>query len=141
MIHGIVNGIILQYLSKMKIAFYNSKDFDSNLKATIHSSGKLGFTEAAIEKIGISEKKGMKIGYNETDRNEKNLYVIFTDGEDQDAFRINKAGEYYYVNTKPLFDNMQLPYKTNRISFDIIQIELEGEKVYKFLYKEKPKKL
>jgi hypothetical protein len=124
----------------MEISFFNPQDHSGNIKAAIQTSGKLGFTEAAIESLEISTIKGMKIGINRADPEDRNLYVVFVDASDNDAFRINKAGKYYYVNTKNLFDKMQLPYTTSRISFDIIEIEVNGEKMYKFIYKEKKKK-
>lgn len=123
----------------MEISFFKPKDFEGNMKATIHITGKLGFTDAAIKKIGLSEKKGIKIGHNTRDKNDKNLYVVFTEEVEEDSFKINKAGAYYYVNTKALFDSMEVPYITKRISYDIIPTEIGGMKVYKFMYKEKLK--
>ncbi|MBI1341730.1 MAG: hypothetical protein GC171_02220 [Terrimonas sp.] len=123
----------------MEISFFKPKDFEGNMKATIHITGKLGFTDAAIKKIGLNEKKGIKIGHNTKDKNDKNLYVVFTEELDEDTFKINKAGAYYYVNTKALFDSMELPYRAKRVSFDIIPTEIGGIKVYKFMYKEKLK--
>ena len=123
----------------MEIEFFQPKDFEGNLKATIHVSGKLGFTDAAIKKIGISEKKGIKIGRNSKQAADKNLYAVFVDSSDETAFKINKAGAYYYVNTKALFDTMEIPYRTKRVSFDIVASELNGAKMYKLIYKEKIK--
>ena len=123
----------------MEISFFDPQDFDGNVKATIHTTGKLGFTEAAIKKLKLSEKKGIKIGRNTTDKNDKNLYVVFVDDLVEGAFKINKAGAYYYVNTKTLFDNMAIPYKAKRVSFDIVPTEINGMNLYKFMYKQKLK--
>ena len=101
----------------MEISFFKAKDFDGNLKATVHASGKLGFTDAAIKRIGLHEKKGIKIGQNKSDPTDKNLYIVFTEDLDDETFKINKAGAYYYVNTKPLFENMEIPFKTKRVFF------------------------
>lgn len=124
----------------MKLQFFKPKDYEGIIKATIHTSGKLGFTDAAIKKIGISDKMGIKLACNENDKEEKNLYALFSETIDEETFKINKAGAYYYVNTKGLFDNMQVPYKTKRISYDIIPSEIDGEKIYTFLYRERKKK-
>ena len=121
----------------MEIKFFNPQDFDGNVKATIHTTGKLGFTDAAIKNLKLAEKKGMKIGRNTTNTLDKNLYVLFTDEVTQDSFKINKAGAYYYVNTKALFDNMELLYRNKRISFDIVPTTINGTTMYKFIYKEK----
>jgi hypothetical protein len=127
------------YLGCMEISFFDPQDFDSNVKATIHTTGKLGFTDAAIRKLKLNEKKGIKIGHNTTNKDDKNLYVVFADELSEGTFRINKAGAYYYVNTKTLFDDMDIPYKTKRISFDIVPTEINGMSLYKFMYKEKLK--
>jgi hypothetical protein len=121
----------------MEISFFNPQDYDGNVKATIHTTGKLGFTDAAIKNLRLSEKKGMKIGRNVADSSDKNLYVVFTDEVMADTFKINKAGAYYYVSTKALFDNMELAYKDKRISFEIVPITINGVTMYKFVYKEK----
>jgi len=123
----------------MDISFFKPKDFEGNAKAAIHITGKLGFSDAAIKRIGLHEKKGIKIGHNQNEKTDRNLYVVFTEEIDEDTFKINRAGAYYYVNTKPLFDSMEIPYLSKRISFDIIPTELNGMKLYKFVYKEKNK--
>lgn len=124
----------------MEILFHSPKEHEGNFKATIQNTGKLGFTEAAIKRLKINEKKGIKLGYNKDDPNEKNLYVILVDELDDDSFRINKAGPYYYINTKGVFDKMQLDYVNNRITFDIVDTETQGQKLYKFIFKQKSKK-
>src|SRR5688500_8731465 len=121
----------------MKISFFNSQQYDGNAKATIHTTGKLGFTEAAIRMLKLSEKKGIRIGRNSEVPGEKDLYVELLDELSEDAFKINKAGLYYYLNTKSLFDSMGFPYRNKRVSFDIIPIEVSGMSLYKFTYKEK----
>jgi hypothetical protein len=112
------------------------------VKAAIQNTGKLGFTESAIKKLKINENKAFLIGLNTADPKDKNLYIQITTKENEDAFRINKAGKYYYVNTKQLFDEFRIPYKTKRISFDIEDLEIpeEGFFGYKFIYNEAERK-
>jgi hypothetical protein len=121
----------------VKISFFNSENYDGNAKAAIHASGKLGFSDIAITKLDIGNSKGIIIGYNEADSSDKNLYVIPTKEEEAGAFKINKSGKYFYVNTRPLFDSMEIPYKTHKIIYDIVDFNWEGRKMYKFIYRQK----
>jgi len=124
----------------MQITFkkYDASEFDKNVKATIQRSGKLGFSESAIKKLDLANKKGFIIGKNEEDPNDENLYMVLVDEESADAFRLNKAGAYYYSNTKALFDSIGMDYQHKTIIFDITQTEVEheGKKLYKLIKRE-----
>ncbi|MBS1501169.1 MAG: hypothetical protein JST32_03855 [Bacteroidetes bacterium] len=121
----------------MKIKFFNPNELDRNLKATVHKSGKMGFTIEAANKMGLSIQKGMLIGYNEDDNTDKNLYIVIDKDKQESSFQILKAGAYYYVNTKPLFDTLKVDYVNKTISFDIMEEDIEGLKVFFFKIKEK----
>jgi hypothetical protein len=118
----------------MNIKFFKPKEFSTNLKCTINRSGKLGFSKAAIETLGIAEGKYVKIGINENDENDENdnnLYMVVTDNDDGESFKINKAGEYYYLNTRYLFDELMEDYRNKKIIFDLLKIDYEGKFIYK----------
>jgi hypothetical protein len=116
----------------MKLKFINPATLDRNLKATIHKSGKLGFTVQAATKMELVEYKSAKIALNDEDALDTSLYVKILDTVEDDAFKINKAGDYYYLNTKALFDEMDLDYSTQSIAYDIATIEIGGEQYFKF---------
>jgi len=125
---------------QMKFSFFNASEFEQRLKCTIHKTGKLGFSEAAIKKLVIGEKRGVMIGKNEEDESDTNLYMVFMDTDDDRCFRLNKAGGYYYVNTKPLFDKLNLDYQNTTIIFDIVETPETEMKVYKLIKREVPKR-
>ena len=56
------------------------------------------------------------------------------------AFKINKAGEYFYVNTKNLFDTLGIDYKNTRVIYDLVNGEYEGTPIIKMLRREIKKK-
>jgi len=115
----------------MKISFIKPKHIASNVKCTIHRSGKLGFSKAAIKELNVDETTFVKIGMNEEDTNDKNLYMLILKEKDDDAFKVNKAGRYYYLNTKYLFEDLMEDYRTKKIIYDIQKIEYEGDIIYK----------
>ena len=105
----------------MKLKFFNPNQLDKNLKATIHKSS----------------DKSIGIAVNEEDLEDNNFYLVVYPDKQSGAFNINKAGSYYYLNTKPLFDNLKLDYITNAITFDIIEETIDSQKV--FIFKKRTK--
>ncbi len=121
----------------MKIKFFNPEYLEKNLKATVHKSGKMGFTIESARKMQLSPEKSLLIGINEDDLEDKNLYVIVNQSRQNDAFPVLKAGEYYYVNTKPIFDNLKFEYVEKNISFELSEENINNVKVFVFKTKEK----
>ncbi len=126
----------------MKLRFLKATDYDKNLRCTIHTSGKLGFTDAARRKLGLEQDivKYAHIAKNEEEPEEGNLYMVVTDKKDDEAFKFIKAGHYFYLNTALLFDVLEYDYKANSISFEIReQPDEKYDKIYKLILKQKPR--
>jgi hypothetical protein len=102
----------------------------------VHKTGKLGFSSSAIEKLKITTNKTISIAINEEDKEDENLYVVVNENDNGDGFRISKAGDYYYVNTKALFDSIGVDYRNKKIIYDIVDFEYDGEKYYKLIKRE-----
>ncbi len=120
----------------MRLKILSAKDFNVNLKCTIHASGKLGFTEATANTLKLSEDSGIKFAQDD----EGELYLVNSQFKDTDSFKVNKAGNYYYVNAKVLFDQLGYDYRNYNIIFDMINIpELENN-YYKLNERKKPRK-
>ena len=124
----------------MKLKFFNPEKLDRNLKATAHRSGKLGFTVEAAKKMSLSIEKSAGIAINEEDDSDKSLYVVIYPNKQDGAFRISKAGAYYYVNTKALFDTLRIDYKKDWVVYDISKEIIDNQEVFKFVRREKSKK-
>lgn len=110
----------------------SAKDYEKKLKATIQRTGRLGFTDDTIEELGINET--VRVKFAQDDEDNSKLFLIMTDGKDEDAFKVIKAGSYYYLNTKLLFNSLGYDFKNNTIMFDLarnaqLDEELKG-KVY-----------
>ena len=124
----------------MKIEFILLPNAGGNAKASVHQSGKMGFSTSAIEYLKISENSYARIGINQEDKADKNLYIQISSEQTPDSLKINKAGAYYYLNTKQFFDKMGVDYQKSLIIYDIVDMEYEGQKLYKFIRRTKDRK-
>lgn len=115
----------------------SAKTYGVKLKATIQATGKLGFTKATSDVLGLGVRKFIKFAQSD---DERELYLIVSESENEDAFKVSISSGYYSLNTKGLFDALDLDYKNKTIIFDLQRIvsldnELEGD-VYKMVYRE-----
>lgn len=124
----------------MKIKFFNPNSLDRNLKATVHKSGKLGFTVDAANKMDLKPTKSAAVGMNEEDSSDTSLYIIIYDEQTEGAFKVAKAGDYYYLNLKSLFDTLKINYKTQSVIYDISEEQIDGQKIFKLSKRENNKK-
>ena len=69
--------------------------------------------------------------------NEDVLYLINLSEGDSDSFPVSKAGNYFYVNAKGLFDALQIDYINNVVMFDMIDISESNMEIYKLNKREK----
>lgn len=111
------------------IQFYKANELVKNLKATVHKTGKLGFTSDAAKHLKLSTHKSANIGYNKDDAGDKNLYLFLCSGTDGE-FNIVKAGDYYYISTKILMDNLKIDYIRDSVSYDILPMNQDGHQFY-----------
>ena len=124
------------------IQILSAENYSANLKATVQKTGKLGFTEATQKSLGLSDGKYIKFA-QDSDKGE--MYIAITDHENKDSFKVCKAGAYYYLGTKLLFDALGYDYLKKTIMFDLkrdksLDEELQGD-VYKMIKREIPRKL
>lgn len=123
----------------MALKILSAREFSVKLKATIHSTGRLGFTEATARELKLSKDSAVKFAQDESDENV--LYLINCVAADEDSFKVTSAGNYFSVNTKALFDNLGYNYKSKNIMFDLVREKgIEDMEVYKLLKRENPRK-
>jgi len=109
----------------------SASKFTSKLKATIHASGKLGFTETTARELGFGDSVDNYVQFARDDENQEILYLINDAIDDGDSFRVSKAGKYYYVNTKMLFDSLGIDYVNSTVIFDMIKVKVGDKELYK----------
>lgn len=115
------------------IKIINTSDFNVKLKATIHSSGRLGFTANTAASLALSNKTYIKFGKD--DENDNELFLIIVDEDDEDTFRVIRSGKYYYLPTTAMFQSFGYDFKKYNIMFDMVRMsdydEIVNGKVYK----------
>ena len=117
----------------LDITFFNADDFSTSLRCTIQRSGKLGFTDYTQKQLSLSEGMYIKIGERKISDDEQQLFLqICTDENKQGGFKVFKAGRYFYLNTKVLFDELGYDFKSRPIIFELVKFDGEN-KIYKMV--------
>lgn len=115
------------------ITIIKTSEYNVKLKATIHSSGRLGFTSDTADKLNLSEHTYIK--FAKDDEIEGELYLVIVNQEDEDSFKVVKSGNYYYLPTTSMFQSFGFDFKKYNIMFDLVRMaeldELVSGKVYK----------
>ena len=124
------------------INIIKASEYKTKLKATIQATGRLGFTEETSDKLDFSTQKYIKFAQDDAD---SAMYMIVTDIDDNDAFKVCTSGKYYYLATQYLFDALGFDYRNKTIMFDLtrmneLDIELNGI-VYKTFKRENARKM
>jgi hypothetical protein len=122
----------------MGYTIISAKEFCIKLKCTIHSTGKLGFTDATTKHLNFTTESHVQ--FAQDDENKDILYLIHVKEKNEDAFKVIKSGNYFYVNTKALFDSLEYDYVKYNIMFDMIEQKEEGNEIYKLIKRQKPRK-
>lgn len=124
------------------IRFYSAKQYSAKLKVTIQSTGKLGFTDDTAKELDLSPQTYIKLGADES--NPDVMYLVVLPIANDDAFKVCKAGNYFYLPTTMLFLSLGYDFRNKTIIFDLTRSaefdEEFGGKVYKLNKRESDKK-
>ena len=118
----------------MALKILSAKEYSTRLKTSVHVTGRYGFAEAAA--IALELTKDSYVTFAKDEETDV-LYLINNVENTPDAFKVMKAGEYFSINTKSLFDALGYDYVNNNITFDLIKDNSHQDmEVYKMLKKE-----
>ena len=112
---------------------FNAKEYSLKPNATIQQSGKLGFNRDAIDQLRISDGKGVILAPDTSDK--KLFYMALVDNPGEMAFPVRMSGQYFYINTKQLFDKLELDYVQNSYIFDLVRCGKYDEQIGGECYK------
>ena len=122
----------------MGLIILSARNYSQKLKASIHATGKLGFTEATASALNLTKDSCISFA---KDEEEDALYLINNVPDTPDAFKVMKAGAYFSVNTKSLFDALNYDYKKRNIMFDLVRDNTyPDQEVYKLNIRDVPRK-
>lgn len=110
----------------------DAQKFTLNAKASIQRNGRLGFTGEAAKLLSLQEGLTMLFSVMQNG----DLAAVICDASESRGFRIQKAGDYYYIRMKNFFDSQSLDYIKRRVSYDISETleRYQGKVVYKFTH-------
>lgn len=115
----------------IELDFFESSSKYGVVKATVHKTGKLGFSTGASKFMELDKIKYFNIGTNKKDEEDNNLYLVPIEKETDKSFKVVKAGDYYYVAIKNILRDLKIDYKNETVIFDIDELEMKDNKIYK----------
>ena len=101
------------------------------VKGTVHKNGKLGFSSGAAEMMNLGKNRYFQVATNSEDASDENIYMIEAKEGDGRAFKVGKAGSYYYLRIKNVLDEMNVNYEKEKIIYDIIKVDDQDIWYYK----------
>ena len=96
---------------------FNAKELTQKLKATVQRTGKLGFTAETL--VALNIRQGTHIRLAEDTESKRILWMGVLQEPAENAFPVNKAGDYYYVNTTKLFEKIGIDFKKKNCMYDM----------------------
>ena len=120
----------------MGYTILSASKYVSKLKATVHASGKLGFSEVTAKELGLGQVPDQFVQFAQDDDNPSVLYLINGTSDDGDSFKVCKAGSYFYINAKLMFDSLGVDYVNKTIIYDMSRLQGGEGNVYKMIKRE-----
>ncbi len=105
----------------MAFQFIQLNNCNVNLRCTIQSTGKLGFTSATAEALHL--EKDMQVKFAQDTEDNAVLYMVFVEQKADDSFGIIKSGSYFTLPTRGLFEMLNYDYKNKTIIFDMVRAQ------------------
>ncbi|MBK5272716.1 MAG: hypothetical protein JJE22_17085 [Bacteroidia bacterium] len=116
----------------MKLKFISPAKQTPVYRASVHRTGRIGFTIETAKEFGITIDKSMGIAVNEDDPNDTAIYGMLHDKGKPDTYKIMKGGNYHSVNARSFFDTVGIDYSKGDIYYNVSGIDIDGIKVLKF---------
>lgn len=118
----------------LELNFFTSSDKYGVVKATVHRTGKLGFSSGASKYMDLANQSYFLIGKADSDNS---LYLVPTITVTDNSFKLVKAGEYFYIYIKNVLLDLKIDYKNESIIYDISEDEYNGKRIFKLTRRKK----
>lgn len=121
----------------ISLDFFDSSSKYGVVKATVHKTGKLGFSSGAAKLLDLENIRYFNIGKNKANSEDESLYLVPIEDESDKSFKVVKAGDYFYVFIKNIMREMKIDYKNESVIFDIEELSEFNLKYYKMTRRER----
>lgn len=103
-------------------------------KASVHRTGRLGFSQGAARMLGLGENKTVLLFESEG----RNLFLVVVDGRDERGFFTRGIGDYWYIATKVYYDQAGVDYVRNVVDYEVTELSdrFEDRPVFLLRYRE-----
>lgn len=120
---------------------FDAQVYTVRLKATIQSTGRLGFTFDTMEMLKLNPECSIYLAPD--DSNKRIMYMGVLRERRDDAFPVLSAGKYVYLNTRQLFETLGIDFVNNVNFYDLSRYE-EGDEImesecYKMVRRDRPR--
>lgn len=115
----------------LDLEFFDSSSKYGVIKATVHKTGKLGFSSGASKFMNLENVEYVNIGLNKADPEDDCLYMVKVNNETDKSFKVVKAGDYFYVFIKNILRELSIDYKNESVIYDIEEMQQQENKIYK----------
>ncbi|MGM9787615.1 MAG: hypothetical protein ACI3ZF_01780 [Candidatus Cryptobacteroides sp.] len=105
----------------MNIKVLSAKKYAQKLKVTVQSSGKLGFSDDTAKALDLQNKSVYVKMLLDNDT--QTLYMSVLDSQDDDSFKVCKSGNYFYLPTTQLFNDLGINYIDYTVIYDLLRCE------------------
>lgn len=116
----------------MKLKFITPAKQAPVYRASVHQTGRIGFTIQTAKQFGITVDKSMGLAINEDDPDDNSIYGIIYDKGEPETYKIMKGGQYHSVNAKSFFDTVGIDYSNSDLSYNVSEVDIDGTKALKF---------
>ena len=123
----------------MNIQVLSAKKYSQKLKVTIQATGKLGFSDETAKEMELADRAAFIKFLIDSDT--QTIYMSVLGSPDDDAFRPCKAGNYFYLNTTRMFDDLGVDYKTHTVIYDLTRREELDNELGGMIYQMSPRTL
>lgn len=115
------------------ITIIDTSQFKVKLKATIHATGRLSFSQETADVLDF--EKHPFVLFARDDENQEDLYMVLVQQDLSMSMKVNSSGNYRYLPTKLMFDNFGWEYRKQSIMFDLVRKQDLDESLHGVVYK------
>lgn len=93
-------------------------------KATLHTSGKLGFNSDASEYMDLTGNETFAVAFDPDHGPDHDLYLVSPDRDtpEEACLQVSTAGEYFQLNLKNFYERYNINYGRYKFIYDIEEL-------------------